>query len=203
MHFIPTHWQIFCNPPTKRTPFHWLYLATVQAHSDADFTMTTCRQFHQTTLSLTALGTLGILDTLGELRASDVLAQTVDQVKICCGIPARSADDGVARRVGEKLVGSAHTKNTSVVENKAGAGGRIGADSRKGSPADGSALAAHPLRVHVALHRRTARHQQWCGTQACAVPQLGAGRDRCSRRAACLDGHAESCRATQRVIICQ
>ena len=100
--------------------------------------MTSRRQFHKVALSLTALG------ALGALRATDALAQTVDQVKIFYGFPAGSAGDGVARRVGEKLAGSAYTKNTGVVENKPGAGGRIALDSLKGSPADGSALALAP-----------------------------------------------------------
>ena len=60
------------------------------------------------------------------------------------GFPAGSAGDGVARRVGEKLSGSAYTKNTGVVENKPGAGGRIALETLKSSPADGSALALSP-----------------------------------------------------------
>ncbi len=100
--------------------------------------MTSRRQFHKAALSLTALG------ALGALRTSDALAQAVDQVKIFYGFPAGSAGDGVARRVGEKLAGSAYTKNAAVVENKPGAGGRIALDSLKAAPADGSALALTP-----------------------------------------------------------
>ena len=100
--------------------------------------MTSRRQFHKAALSLTALGALGALCT------SDALAQAIDQIKIFYGFPAGSAGDGVARRVGEKLAGSAYTKNTGVVENKPGAGGRIALDSLKGAPADGSALALSP-----------------------------------------------------------
>ena len=100
--------------------------------------MTSRRQFHKTALSLTALG------ALGALRTSDALAQAIDQIKIYYGFPAGSAGDGVARRVGEKLAGSAYTKNTGVVENKPGAGGRIALESLKNSPADGTALALAP-----------------------------------------------------------
>ena len=62
--------------------------------------------------------------------------QTIDQVKIFYGFPAGSSGDSVARRVGEKLAGSAFTRNPAVVENKPGAGGRI---------ADGSVLALAPV----------------------------------------------------------
>ena len=100
--------------------------------------MTSRRQFHKAALSLTALG------ALGALRTTDALAQAIDQVKIFYGFPAGSAGDGVARRVGEKLAGSAYSKNAAVVENKPGAGGRIALDSLKAAPADGSALALSP-----------------------------------------------------------
>ncbi len=100
--------------------------------------MTSRRQFHKAALSLTALG------ALGAFRAPDALAQAIDQVKILYGFPAGSAGDGVARRVGEKLAGSAYTKNIAVVENKPGAGGRIALETLKGSPADGSTLALSP-----------------------------------------------------------
>ena len=100
--------------------------------------MTSRRQFHQAALSLTALG------AFGALRTNDALAQAIDQVKIFYGFPAGSAGDGVARRVGEKLAGSAYSKNAAVVENKPGAGGRIALDSLKAAPADGSVLALSP-----------------------------------------------------------
>ena len=93
------------------------------------------REFHKAALSVAALGAL---------RPFDALAQAIDQVKIFYGFPAGSAGDGVARRVGEKLAGSAYTKNTGIVENKPGAGGRIALDSLKSAPADGSTLALSP-----------------------------------------------------------
>ncbi len=97
--------------------------------------MNTRRQFHKTALSIAALGAI---------RPFDVLAQTIDQIKIFYGFPAGSAGDGVARRVGEKLAGSTYARNAGVVENKPGAGGRIALESLKSSPADGSALALSP-----------------------------------------------------------
>ncbi len=100
--------------------------------------MTSRRQFHTAALSVAALGAL---------RPFDALAQAVDQVRIFYGFPPGSAGDGVSRRVGEKFVGSAYTKNAGVVENKTGAGGRIAMDSLKAAPADGSALALSPWSV--------------------------------------------------------
>lgn len=100
--------------------------------------MTTRRHFHQQALSLAALGATGALFT------SQAFAQALDQVKIFYGFPPGSAGDGVARRVAEKMAGSAYSKNAAVVENKPGAGGRIALESLKGAPADGSALAMSP-----------------------------------------------------------
>jgi len=74
-----------------------------------------------------------------------VIAQTVEQVKIYYGFPAGSAGDSVARRVGEKLAGSAYTRNAAVVENRPGAGGRIALDVLKSAPSDGSVLALSPF----------------------------------------------------------
>lgn len=94
--------------------------------------MTTRRQFVQT------LGSAAALGALYPLSAS---AQQIEQVKIYFGFPAGSSGDTVARRVAEKLGGSAYTKNAGVVENKPGAGGRIALETLKASPPDGSVLA--------------------------------------------------------------
>ena len=94
--------------------------------------MTTRRHFIHT------LGSAAALSALYPLSAS---AQPVEQVKIFYGFPAGSSGDTVARRVGEKFMGTAYTKNAGVVENKPGAGGRIALESLKTSPADGSVLA--------------------------------------------------------------
>ncbi|MDD0838604.1 Bug family tripartite tricarboxylate transporter substrate binding protein [Curvibacter sp. HBC61] len=100
------------------------------------------RQFVQRLGSVAALGALGSSASLLPLNA---FAQLVEQVKIYYGFPAGSSGDSVARRVGEKLMGSAYTKNAGVVENKPGAGGRIALESLKPSPADGSVLALSPF----------------------------------------------------------
>lgn len=72
-------------------------------------------------------------------------AQTVEQVKIYYGFPAGSAGDSVARRIGEKLAGSPYTRNSAVVENRPGAGGRIALELLKTAPSDGSVLALTPF----------------------------------------------------------
>lgn len=93
--------------------------------------MTTRRQFVQSAASLAALGAFPM----------GAFAQAIEQVKILYGFPAGSSGDSVARRVGEKMAGSAYTRNAAVVDNKPGAGGRIALEALKASPADGSVLA--------------------------------------------------------------
>jgi len=91
------------------------------------------------------LHTLGSAAALGALAPLSALAQGLDQVKILYGFPPGSTGDSVARRVAEKLAGTAYTKNPGVVENKPGAGGRIAIETLKASPADGSVLALAPV----------------------------------------------------------
>ena len=90
------------------------------------------------------------IQTLGSAALAAALplavrAQGIEQVKILYGFPPGSAGDSVARRVGEKLAGSAYTKNAAIVENKPGAGGRIALETLKTAPADGSVLALSPF----------------------------------------------------------
>lgn len=88
------------------------------------------------------------LQTLGLAAASlspwSALAQNkylpVEQVKILCGFPAGGTADTTSRRVGDKLAGSAYTRNPAVVENKTGAGGRIAIEAVKNAAPDGSTL---------------------------------------------------------------
>jgi tripartite-type tricarboxylate transporter receptor subunit TctC len=84
---------------------------------------------------------LGGAAALGALQPLAAFAQIVQQAKIYYGFPAGSAGDSVARRVAEKLGDTAFSKNSAVVENKPGAGGRIALDTLKASVADGSVLA--------------------------------------------------------------
>ncbi|MBT9550406.1 MAG: twin-arginine translocation pathway signal protein [Hydrogenophaga sp.] len=88
---------------------------------------------------------IGTSATSLSLAPLGVLAQGIDQVRILYGFPAGSSGDSVARRVGEKLAGSAYTRNAAVVENKPGASGRIALETLKAAPADGSVLAMAPV----------------------------------------------------------
>ncbi|MDA7415447.1 Bug family tripartite tricarboxylate transporter substrate binding protein [Xenophilus arseniciresistens] len=91
------------------------------------------------------LHTLGSAAALAALSPMSALAQALDQVKIMYGFPAGSAGDSVARRVAEKIGGTAYSKNPGFVENKPGAGGRIAVETLKNSPADGSVLTLAPV----------------------------------------------------------
>ncbi len=97
--------------------------------------MTTRRQFVQVTAGAAALGSLTSFPSF---------AQALDLVKISNGFPAGGTADATSRRVGEKLMGSAYTKNAAVVENKPGAGGRIAVESVKSAAPDGSTLLLTP-----------------------------------------------------------
>lgn len=68
-----------------------------------------------------------------------------EQPKFLFGFPAGSSGDITARRVAERVGGTAYAKNAPVVENKPGAGGRIALDALKSSPSDGSVLCLTPF----------------------------------------------------------
>ncbi|HSH91237.1 MAG TPA: Bug family tripartite tricarboxylate transporter substrate binding protein [Ramlibacter sp.] len=92
------------------------------------------RHFVQSAASLAALGSF-------PFAAS---AQAFEAVKIINGFPAGGTADATSRRVGDKLGGSAYSKNAAVVENKPGAGGRIACDTVKAANPDGSVLLLTP-----------------------------------------------------------
>lgn len=94
---------------------------------------------------LHAFGASTTLASSGLFTARQAHAQGFEQVKIFYGFPAGSAGDSVARRVGEKIAGSAYAKHSGVVENKPGAGGRIALESLKTSAPDGKVLAVAPF----------------------------------------------------------
>jgi len=71
-------------------------------------------------------------------------AQAFDQVKIINGFPAGGTADATSRRIGERMGGTAYSKNPAVVENKPGAGGRIACDVVKSANPDGSTLLLTP-----------------------------------------------------------
>ena len=82
---------------------------------------------------------------LGPLASIGAHAQALEQVKILYGFPPGSAGDICARRVGDKLGGSAYTKNNAVIDSRPGAGGRIALEGLKTAPADGSVIAMTPF----------------------------------------------------------
>lgn len=85
---------------------------------------------------------------MGSAAFREAWSQTglpIEQVKIFFGFPAGSSGDIVSRRVGEKIAGSAYTRNVAVVDNRPGAGGRIALDVLKPAPADGTHLALTPF----------------------------------------------------------
>jgi tripartite-type tricarboxylate transporter receptor subunit TctC len=93
------------------------------------------RQFIQAGASASFLGAAGI---------HSAFAQALEQVKIINGFPAGGTADATSRRVGDKLAGSAYTKNPGVVENKTGAAGRIACEAVKNANPDGSTLLLTP-----------------------------------------------------------
>ena len=93
------------------------------------------RQLIQATAGTALLGSLGL---------HSAHAQGLEQVKIVNGFPAGGSADVTSRRIGEKLGGSAYTKNAAVVENKTGAAGRIAVETVKNSAPDGATLLLTP-----------------------------------------------------------
>jgi tripartite-type tricarboxylate transporter receptor subunit TctC len=69
-------------------------------------------------------------------------AQALENARVICGFPAGGTTDAVSRRVADKLRGG-YAKNT-LVENKPGAGGRLGVEELKRSAPDGSTLLLTP-----------------------------------------------------------
>lgn len=91
--------------------------------------------------------TLGALGGLGALTGWPGLlqAQTIEQPRILYGFPPGSAGDLVARRIAERLGGSAYARQPAMVDNRSGAGGRIALEALKTAPADGSVMALTPF----------------------------------------------------------
>jgi len=90
-----------------------------------------------------ALQSLGLPLASSMLTPLAALAQNtlpVEQVKIVCGFPVGGTADTTSRRVGDKLAGSAYSRNAAMVENKTGAGGRIAIEAVKNANPDGSTL---------------------------------------------------------------
>jgi tripartite-type tricarboxylate transporter receptor subunit TctC len=69
-------------------------------------------------------------------------AQSLESARVICGFPAGGTTDAVSRRVADKLRGS--YAKTTLVENKPGAGGRLGVEELKRSAPDGSTMLLTP-----------------------------------------------------------
>jgi len=98
---------------------------------------------HSTLSRRLALQSLGLPLASSLLTPLAALAQNtlpVEQVKIVCGFPVGGTADTTSRRVGDKLAGSAYSRNAAMVENKTGAGGRIAIEAVKNANPDGSTL---------------------------------------------------------------
>jgi tripartite-type tricarboxylate transporter receptor subunit TctC len=75
--------------------------------------------------------------------AAPALAQQSAAVKIIVGYPPGATSDTLARIVAEHMAGT--LKQSVIVENKPGAGGRIGNELVKAAPADGLTLLMTPI----------------------------------------------------------
>ena len=98
---------------------------------------------HNTPTRRRALQTLGMPLASSAIAPWSVFAQStlpIEQVKVVCGFPAGGTADTTSRRVGDKLAGSAYSRNAAMVENKTGAGGRIAIETVKNAAPDGSTL---------------------------------------------------------------
>jgi tripartite-type tricarboxylate transporter receptor subunit TctC len=66
--------------------------------------------------------------------------------KVLCGFPAGGTTDAVSRRVAEKLQTSGYAK-VALVDNKAGAGGRLAVEELRRNPPDGATLLLTPAAI--------------------------------------------------------
>ena len=72
-------------------------------------------------------------------------SQSIEVARVFVGFPAGGTTDAVSRRLADKLRGS--YAKTALVENKAGAGGRLAAEAVKASPNDGSVMLLTPASI--------------------------------------------------------
>jgi tripartite-type tricarboxylate transporter receptor subunit TctC len=98
--------------------------------------MTTRRHFVQASMGSALLAALG---------AQRAFAQQVEQPRFLYGFPAGSAGDIVARRVADRVAGSAYARQPGLVENRTGAGGRLALEAVKQAAPDGATLCLSPF----------------------------------------------------------
>lgn len=102
---------------------------------------------------LVAAGAAAGAASLG-LSSSLVSAQALKSSRIVVGFPAGGSNDVIARLLADKLRGN--YADSLIVENKAGAGGRIGVEAVRNSAADGSVILQTPgtiLTLYPHLYR--------------------------------------------------
>lgn len=87
--------------------------------------------------------TLLLATALLALPALPALAQGTAPLKIIVGYPAGATSDSLTRVVAEHMAGT--LKQTVIVENKPGAGGRIANELVKAAPPDGNTLLMTPI----------------------------------------------------------
>ncbi len=110
------------------------------------------------TLALPALARAETLPALARAETLPTLARAEEalrQVTVVVAFPAGGATDGAARLVAAALKGS-YAAN-AIVDNRTGAGGRLGTEHVKQAPADGSVLLytpAFPLMIFPHIYRR-------------------------------------------------
>jgi tripartite-type tricarboxylate transporter receptor subunit TctC len=90
-----------------------------------------------------------LVATGGALAASTLSgpasAQNLETARIIVGFPPGGTTDAVARRMADKLRGS--YAKVVLVDNKPGAGGRLGVDELRRNPPDGSTLLLTPASI--------------------------------------------------------
>jgi len=90
------------------------------------------------------VGGLGAAALGAFLAPLQALAQELGHARIVIGFPPGGVTDITARRIAERLPAGAYTRNSVLVENKSGAGGRIACETVKAAPPDGLTLLLTP-----------------------------------------------------------
>jgi tripartite-type tricarboxylate transporter receptor subunit TctC len=88
------------------------------------------------------IGALALVAAIGASTAA-CAQQQPGATRIVLGYPAGASSDSLARIVAEQM--GRILNQTVIVDNKAGAGGRIGNETVKAAPADGSTLLMTPV----------------------------------------------------------
>lgn len=88
------------------------------------------------------LGSVGTFAAAGSLGLAARAQEPPKLGKIVVGFPAGGSNDAIARLLAEKMQG--RYADALIVENKVGAGGRLGVDAVRRAPADGGTILQTP-----------------------------------------------------------